>query len=93
MRLEYGNLRVIWPGGAVPADLGDLAGSILLLSAADLEETSVEAWQRAQPLAVFVLGLPPGPLPAGWLNMSVHGRVEVVSDGNKIIILADYLED
>lgn len=90
--LEYGRLRVFWPNGAPPGDLPDLSGGILLLSEADWKETSLEQWRRASPQAVVVFGLPPTPCPPGWLSTAKNGRVEIVTDGERMSILAERTE-
>lgn len=89
LKLEYGGLRLFWPGGAYPEDLPDLSGSILLLSAADWKETSLETWQRAGPQVVVAFGLPSEELPPNCLSTAHHGRVEIISDGETIHILAE----
>lgn len=92
LELEFGRLRVYWPNGAPPEDLPDLSGSILLLSEADWKETPLEQWQRSGPQAVIIFGLPPGELPPGWLSTTKNGRVEIVSDGARLAILAERKE-
>ncbi len=81
--LEYGGLRVLWPGGHSPADLRALeapaAGSLLVLDENDLKDTSASQWERLQPLAVLFAGRVEER--ANWLSMAQHGRVEVLSDG------------
>jgi len=87
LKIEYGRLRSFWPNGAPPADLPDLAGGILILSEADLKETPAEEWQHAGPQVVVVIGMPAEELPPGWLSTANHGRVEMISDGERMSVL------
>jgi competence protein ComEC len=84
--LEYGGLRVLWPGGHSPAKLREmefpLNGSVWVLDETDLKETTVTQWESLQPLAVLVAGRAEGR--ANWLSTSQYGRVELVSDGEQM---------
>ncbi len=86
-RLDYGNLCLVWPGdlppGAVKAD-----GCILVLDADQLRERALVDWQRMRPLAVLVSGQPAQALPQNWLSTAALGRIEVVSDGGQMWIIA-----
>lgn len=90
LKLEYGGLRVYWPNGAPPGDMPDPGGGILLLSGADWKETPAQEWQRAGPQVVIAYGLPPGQVPPGWLSTAHNGRVEIVTDGERMTILAEH---
>jgi hypothetical protein len=83
--LEYGNLRVLLPGGAALGELlkaqGALHPSVLVLSGRDLKETGEAHWQQLEPLAIVATQSGEG---ENWLNLDQLGWVQMVSDGGQM---------
>jgi len=84
--LEYGGLRILWPGGHNPGALRAMdapaAGSLLVLDETDLKGTTLRHWESLQPLAVLVAGR--ASQQGNWLAAEHYGRIEIISNGGSL---------